>query len=280
MKNKIYNFFIIFLFFAFQIFIYADINYVNPKGMTIETRYNVPNGYKRVKVEKESFAEFLRNQKLKPYGEKALYYNGKEKSNRGIYDSVIDVEIGKQNLHQCADAIMLLRAEYLYSKKEYNKIKKYLIDIKGKDVYFDSHIEIDLGMDSLDMVEFQYFLDLNYGIKEENLISKYPTLLELANYIKDNRNQERIGNLDWKEILNKDTSAKLPSSSFIAVFFKFLSFIVFKTFFRVKVKGKEKIEKVGVPLKEWDIRINYGIKTGCNEAFIIYKTLQPLPFFF
>ena len=127
--------------------------------------------------------------------------------------------------------------------EEYNKIKKYLVDIKGKDVYFDSHIEIDLGMDSLDMVEFQYFLDLNYGIKEDNLISKYPTLLELANYIKDNRNQEKIGNLDWKEILNKDTSAKLPSSSFIAVFFKFLSFILFKTFFRVKVKGKEKIEK-------------------------------------
>ena len=126
--------------------------------------------------------------------------------------------------------------------EEYNKIKKYLVDIKGKDVYFDSHIEIDLGMDSLDMVEFQYFLDLNYGIKEDNLISKYPTLLELANYIKDNRNQEKIGNLDWKEILNKDTSAKLPSSSFIAVFFKFLSFILFKTFFRVKVKGKEKIE--------------------------------------
>ena len=81
-------------------------------------------------------------------------------------------------------------------------------------------------MDSLDMVEFQYFLDLNYGIKEDNLISKYPTLLELANYIKDNRNQEKIGNLDWKEILNKDTSAKLPSSSFIAIIFKFLSFIL------------------------------------------------------
>ena len=32
---------------------------------------------------------------------------------------------------------------------------------------------------------------------------------------------------------------------------------------------KEKIEKNGVPLKDWDISINYGIKTGCNEAFII-----------
>ena len=32
---------------------------------------------------------------------------------------------------------------------------------------------------------------------------------------------------------------------------------------------KAKIEKYGTPLKDWDITINYGIKTGCNEAFII-----------
>ena len=32
---------------------------------------------------------------------------------------------------------------------------------------------------------------------------------------------------------------------------------------------KKKIEAVGTPLKDWDISINYGIKTGYNEAFII-----------
>ena len=32
---------------------------------------------------------------------------------------------------------------------------------------------------------------------------------------------------------------------------------------------KRKIEAVGTPLKDWDIRINYGIKTGYNDAFII-----------
>ncbi|WP_236671918.1 TaqI-like C-terminal specificity domain-containing protein [Enterococcus sp. BWB1-3] len=32
---------------------------------------------------------------------------------------------------------------------------------------------------------------------------------------------------------------------------------------------KDKVEEVGTPLKEWDISINYGIKTGLNEAFII-----------
>ena len=32
---------------------------------------------------------------------------------------------------------------------------------------------------------------------------------------------------------------------------------------------RRKIEAVGTPLKEWDIQINYGIKTGYNDAFII-----------
>ena len=32
---------------------------------------------------------------------------------------------------------------------------------------------------------------------------------------------------------------------------------------------KRKIEAVGTPLKDWDIQINYGIKTGFNPAFII-----------
>ncbi|WP_288320029.1 hypothetical protein, partial [uncultured Parasutterella sp.] len=32
---------------------------------------------------------------------------------------------------------------------------------------------------------------------------------------------------------------------------------------------KRKIESIGTPLKDWDIRIYRGILTGCNEAFII-----------
>ncbi len=35
---------------------------------------------------------------------------------------------------------------------------------------------------------------------------------------------------------------------------------------------KEKINSIGTPLSEWDIQINYGIKTGLNEAFIISGT--------
>ncbi len=91
-------------------------------GITIKARYLPLEGFTRVEVEKGSFGEFLRNQKLKPYGEKVLYYDGREKPPRGVYDSVIDVEIGNRDLHQCADAIMLLRGEYLYSIEAYDEI--------------------------------------------------------------------------------------------------------------------------------------------------------------
>ncbi|GAA9752338.1 class I SAM-dependent DNA methyltransferase [Helicobacter pylori] len=32
---------------------------------------------------------------------------------------------------------------------------------------------------------------------------------------------------------------------------------------------RDKMEGIGTPLKDWDIQINYGIKTGANKAFII-----------
>ncbi|MDR7856619.1 DUF4846 domain-containing protein [Tissierella sp.] len=99
-----------------------EASYINTEGQTIEERYLTLEGYSRVEVDKDSFGEFLRNQKLKPYGEKVLYYDGREKTKKGVYDSVIDVDIGDRDLHQCADAVMLLRAEYLYSIGKYEDI--------------------------------------------------------------------------------------------------------------------------------------------------------------
>lgn len=37
---------------------------------------------------------------------------------------------------------------------------------------------------------------------------------------------------------------------------------------------KQKVESQGIPLKDWDITINYGIKTGLNEAFVIDSKIK------
>ncbi|MDP3387021.1 MAG: DUF4846 domain-containing protein, partial [Eubacteriales bacterium] len=100
----------------------SEVSLLNKEGMTVAERYLTPLGYTRTDEASDSFGAFLRHQRLKPFGEKAMYYNGRQKPSEGIYDSVFDVDIGDRDLHQCADAIMLLRAEYLYSQNRYDEI--------------------------------------------------------------------------------------------------------------------------------------------------------------
>ncbi len=102
-------------------------NVLNVEGDTIESRYVPPSGYTRVAVEEGSYEQFLRTQKLKPYGSPVLYHDGREKNKKNVYDSVLDVDTGPRDLHQCADAIMLLRAEYLWSVERYNDIKFHFV---------------------------------------------------------------------------------------------------------------------------------------------------------
>lgn len=89
---------------------------------TIEQRFPSPDGYKRVEQSSSSFATYLRTLKLKPAGSLVKYYNGAEKANPNIYVAVVDLDIGTKDLHQCADAIMRLRAEYLWHQKKYDQI--------------------------------------------------------------------------------------------------------------------------------------------------------------
>jgi hypothetical protein len=92
------------------------------ENTSIETRIAPPQGYERTKVEAHSFPKYLRTLKLKPIGSHVKYFNGASKPNNGVYHSVIDLPIGKRDLHQCADAIMRLRAEYLWKKGAYDQI--------------------------------------------------------------------------------------------------------------------------------------------------------------
>lgn len=95
---------------------------INSEGITLEQRIATPEGFQRVLTPQNSFAEYLRYLPLKPHGSEVSLYNGKTKPNNEIYDAVVDLEIGTKDLHQCADAVMRLRAEYLYARQEYNKI--------------------------------------------------------------------------------------------------------------------------------------------------------------
>jgi hypothetical protein len=96
--------------------------FINPDGSIVETRFITPPDYERINTTDNSFEKYLRQLPLKPHNSEVLFYNGKIKENKNIYDAVVDLKIGNKDLHQCADAIMRLRAEYLYEMGLYDKI--------------------------------------------------------------------------------------------------------------------------------------------------------------
>lgn len=90
-------------------------------GNTVKTRYELPQGYHRVKTESGSFEEYLQNLPLKPIGYSTHLYDGSLKK-RKIATSVIDLDIDSVDLQHSADAIIRLRAEYLYKTGQFDKI--------------------------------------------------------------------------------------------------------------------------------------------------------------
>ena len=98
-----------------------DQSLIDPSGKSLSTRFRLPDGFQRTKDDSTSFGYYLRNLPLKPAGSKVKLYNGDVKS-VDVYEAVVDLPIGNKDLHQCADAVMRLRAEYLYAQKQYDKI--------------------------------------------------------------------------------------------------------------------------------------------------------------
>ena len=101
----------------------ASSQHIRPEGLTVEARFIPPEGFKRVLVEANSFSAYLRGLPLKPAGTKVRYFDGREKDPGGVYDAVVDLSLGQQDLQQCADAVIRLRAEYLYAQRMYDQIR-------------------------------------------------------------------------------------------------------------------------------------------------------------
>jgi hypothetical protein len=81
----------------------------------LENRIPVPDGYERVRKDQGSFEHWLRHLPLKKGKPPVFLFDGRRKANQGAHYAVIDIDVGGRDLQQCADAVMRLRAEYLYS---------------------------------------------------------------------------------------------------------------------------------------------------------------------
>lgn len=94
---------------------------INPQGASIESRFPIPPAFQRIPVAKGSFAAFLRSFPLKPNGTSVYLFDGRKKTN-AQHVAVLNIDRGTQDLQQCADAVIRLRSEYLFSIGNYSNI--------------------------------------------------------------------------------------------------------------------------------------------------------------
>ncbi|MBC7828084.1 MAG: hypothetical protein H7122_10075 [Chitinophagaceae bacterium] len=89
-------------------------------AQTVE-KIQLPPGFRRMDFASGSFAGWLRTIGIRK-DKRVFLYNGELKRNQSAQFTVLDIPIGKKDLQQCADAVMRLRAQYLYDHKRFDEI--------------------------------------------------------------------------------------------------------------------------------------------------------------
>lgn len=171
---------------------------INKDSLTIQSRVNVPVGYKRADYSKGSFEEYLRNYKLKPFGSKIINYDNSEYFWQGGHIGILEIPVPKNGLQQCADALIRIRSEYLWDNNRKDEIgfkftsghycswtkyaKGYRPKIKGNNVTFHKTASTNASKDN-----FYNYL---------NLIYMYSGTLSLFNELKSIKAKDlKIGDM-------------------------------------------------------------------------------------
>jgi long-chain acyl-CoA synthetase len=126
--------------------------------------------------------------------------------------------------------------------QEYVLIKEFLQQQKETTIHPSDHLEIDLGLDSLDKVNLGVYLESNFGIKytEPELVG-FSNVVKLAENVKDKKTKLSVEAIDWGKIFRERFNLDLPKSWFTHNMMKYSAKVFLKLYFRLKGEGLENI---------------------------------------
>ncbi len=125
---------------------------------------------------------------------------------------------------------------------EYLKLKKYLKDTHDLEVTPESHLELDLGLDSLDIVEVLSFIEANFGasIHEED-IARISNVGELCVLIREKGGEYSQGDINWKQILTEDVPVDMAKSTLVGKVVRLATTPILKSRLSMSVEGLENL---------------------------------------
>ncbi len=125
---------------------------------------------------------------------------------------------------------------------EFNIVAQYLEEEKHKKVLPGHHLELDLGLDSLDKVSLQVFLNSSFGVDiDPGELANFNNVLELSEYLHQNRKKMEVEKVDWTKILKERVHISLPKTWFTGRAFVKISKFFFSLYFGLKGKGLKNI---------------------------------------
>ena len=124
----------------------------------------------------------------------------------------------------------------------YQILKDYLKSYTNLPVYPDSHIEIDLALDSLGKVELLTFIETTFGVSiTEKDLAENITVESLYKLIEDRKTKVETQTVNWKEILNQKSPVEIKEG--YITYLKPILKTFFKIYNKLQVEGLENIKE-------------------------------------
>ena len=126
----------------------------------------------------------------------------------------------------------------------YRVLKTYLETLTQEEVLPSSHLELNLGLDSIEYVELFIFVENSFGvIIDEKIFSKVMIMESLYLYIKDRASYIESTQHDFEEFLKQPIDKKLVFSPYAMFFYKVVLYPLFKLYFRMDESGIDNLPK-------------------------------------
>ncbi|HET6721666.1 MAG TPA: DUF4846 domain-containing protein [Chitinophagaceae bacterium] len=98
----------------------------------------LPAGFAYVNESDSAYSNWLLDLKFKT-NRPVYLYDGKLKSNQNVHYGILNIDIGKKDIIQCADAAVKIRADYLFEKNRIAEIN--FIATSGDKISFESWLK-------------------------------------------------------------------------------------------------------------------------------------------
>lgn len=176
-----------------------------------------------------------------------LYNMEKEPSDRIENYKILTTPLPRDSFGNI-DEIYLEKLINIDEEEKQNETKtsenliSYLSKLTSKEVTHKSHIELDLGLDSLNYVELFLYIERSFGVSiNEDIFADLMIIEDLSKYIQKHKTFDKKAEVKLSDILNQPINKKLIFSPINMFLYKFILLPLFKLYFRLELKGEKNI---------------------------------------